>query len=179
MALSYDAHRAPTLCWQAVTAMSVAGKHEVLCLNELPSSLSSPLPVIWELPLSPLPIHLRTSACACLLLSAYLFFMFSFENRTGALFIYISIHLNRPQKSCARHQYIFTSELFHLQGHLPPSVTKCPTCGKAALWNKRPCLFWPTLSGVCHGEGPLMHTNPPPQWPQSLKSVNREADAPD
>lgn len=60
---------------------------------------------------------------------------------------------------------------FHL--HHPPSVTRCSTSGKADSWNKWPCLIWPTSSGLCH-RGPLMHINPPTQWPQSLKSVNRE-----
>lgn len=44
--LSDNAHWVLTLCWQAMTAMSVAEKHKVLCLNELPYSLSSPPPVI-------------------------------------------------------------------------------------------------------------------------------------
>lgn len=37
---------------------------------------------------------------------------------------------------------------------------------------ERPCLLWPTLSQVCHREAPLMHINPPTQWPQSLTSIN-------
>lgn len=64
--LSSDARWALTVWWQATTAMSIAGKHKVLCLNELPCSLSSPPPVIRVISLISLFIIRLMSVCACL-----------------------------------------------------------------------------------------------------------------
>lgn len=158
--LSYDAHRALTLRWQAMTATSVTGKHEVLCLNELPYSLGSSPPVMMS-SLSHLLIHLRNDFWVFLSTFDYL------TLPTYSLSSLLKLCHNVPFAFPPSYKQLFTS------------ATMCPNAGRAALRNEWPCLLRPTLSGVCHREGSLKHTNPPTQWPQSLKSVNREADAPD
>lgn len=160
-----------TLCWQAMTATSVAGKHKIFCLNELPYRLSSPLPVIWEF--SHLRIHLSTDFCLCP--SFFLYFLFE-RSCYSNFFCSVKQTSHDTPYTVHFHQWLFPFAATPSHKHLLPSVQPV---GKQPCENKWPCLFWPTLSGVCNREGPLMHTNPSTQWPQSLKSVNRKADAPD
>lgn len=76
--LSSDARWALTVWWQATTAMSIAGKHKVLCLNELPCSLSSPSTCDTSY-LSHLLIHHKTDVCVCLSLLSTFMLMFIFQ----------------------------------------------------------------------------------------------------